>query len=205
LEALGEEHQHSMKTIASALAYLVQQERPLQPPEPTIETHGFRSRDDWKSDPRAPREGGASRSGQAQPPMTSYRLAVGRKQGVKPKHIVGAIANETGIDGRAIGRIEVHDDHCVVDLREDTPKPILKRLYTIEIFGHPLRVKSVDKASGVDPGRYKSHGKNGGNKKHPWDAKVKKHRKGAKDAKGKGGKSSKAHGKPKARKAKLDK
>ena len=128
----------------------MQQERPLQPPEPVIETHrSFDRRDGGKP-------GAAKQSG-----VTRYRLAVGRRHGTQPKHIVGAIANEAGLDGRAIGRIEVCEVHSIVDLPDDLPGAILRKLQDVQIFGHPLHIKPFDERtrSHATPAKYPKGGR----------------------------------------------
>jgi ATP-dependent RNA helicase DeaD len=44
-----------------------------------------------------------------QVPMESFRIEVGHDHGVKPANIVGAIANEAGLEAKYIGRIEIFD------------------------------------------------------------------------------------------------
>ena len=39
--------------------------------------------------------------------METYRIEVGHAHGVKPANIVGAIANEAGLESRYIGRIDI--------------------------------------------------------------------------------------------------
>src|SRR5690606_3224117 len=63
-----------------------------------------------------PRAHPAPRQHRAPAGMETCRLAVGHAHGVKPGNIVGAIAGETGLDAREIGRIDIHDDHSTVDL-----------------------------------------------------------------------------------------
>jgi ATP-dependent RNA helicase DeaD len=73
--------------------------------EPPREGGGeFRER----REPREPREYDDS--------GTLYRLDVGRNDGVAPKDIVGAIANEAGIPGKSIGHIKLYDEFSTVSL-----------------------------------------------------------------------------------------
>jgi ATP-dependent RNA helicase DeaD len=53
--------------------------------------------------------------------METFRIDVGHAHGVKPANIVGAIANEAGLEARYIGRIDIHDDYSTVDLPEGMP------------------------------------------------------------------------------------
>src|SRR5690242_10374547 len=52
-----------------------------------------------------------------------FRIEVGRTHGVEPRNILGAIANEAGLDARNIGRIELFDDYSTVELPAGMPKP----------------------------------------------------------------------------------
>ena len=61
-------------------------------------------------------------------PMQTYRLEVGKTNAVTPSNIVGAIANESGVDAKLIGRIDIFDDYSTVDLPQGMPKDILQHL-----------------------------------------------------------------------------
>src|SRR5690606_21047661 len=54
-------------------------------------------------------------------PMERFRIHVGHKDGVTPREVVGAIANEAEIEGRYIGHIRIYDDYCTVDLPGGMP------------------------------------------------------------------------------------
>jgi ATP-dependent RNA helicase DeaD len=51
---------------------------------------------------------------------------VGYQHGVKPGNIVGAIANEGGIDSKNIGRIEIYDDYTVLDMPDTLSREALE-------------------------------------------------------------------------------
>ena len=68
---------------------------------------------------------------------------VGRDHGVQPKHIVGAIANEAGMESRYIGHIKLHDDHSLVDLPDGMPKEIFQHLKRVRVCGHPLSIQKM--------------------------------------------------------------
>jgi ATP-dependent RNA helicase DeaD len=69
-----------------------------------------------------------------------YRIEVGRMHGAAPANIVGAIANEAGIEGRYIGRIEIHEDHSFVDLPLGMPKEIFRHLQKVRVAGQQLQI-----------------------------------------------------------------
>lgn len=60
--------------------------------------------------------------------MQTYRIEVGYQHGVKPGNIVGAIANEGGIDSKFIGRIEIYDDYSVLDMPSDLAQDTISHL-----------------------------------------------------------------------------
>ncbi len=86
--------------------------------------------------PRAKRTGATAA-------METYRIEVGHVHAVKPGNIVGAIANESGIDGVYIGRVDIREDHSYVDLPEGMPKKIFKDLQKVRIAGRELRITRV--------------------------------------------------------------
>jgi ATP-dependent RNA helicase DeaD len=63
----------------------------------------------------------------AEPGMVRFFLGVGRIHKVAPKDIVGAIAGETGIPGKAIGAIRILDSYSFVEI----PKEHATEVYTI--------------------------------------------------------------------------
>jgi ATP-dependent RNA helicase DeaD len=81
------------------------------------------------------------RSGPAQ--METFRIEVGSVHGIKPGNIVGAIANESGIEGVHIGRVDIREDHSYVDLPEGMPKDIFKQLQKVRVAGRELRISRV--------------------------------------------------------------
>jgi ATP-dependent RNA helicase DeaD len=76
-------------------------------------------------------------------PTQTYRIEVGHAQGVLPGNIVGAIANEAGIEGRHIGHIDIRDDHSYVDLPELADE-MLGSLQDVRVRGEAIRIKRVD-------------------------------------------------------------
>jgi ATP-dependent RNA helicase DeaD len=85
-----------------------------------------------------------SRGKSASSSMETYRIEVGSVHGIKPGNIVGAIANEAGIEGVHIGRVDIRPDHSFVDLPEGMPKQIFKDLQKVRVAGRELRISRVD-------------------------------------------------------------
>lgn len=76
--------------------------------------------------------------------MVSYRVEVGRHHGVKPGNLVGAIANESGLDSRYIGRINIHEEFSTVDLPEGMPREIFRALKKVWVVGRQLNISKAD-------------------------------------------------------------
>ncbi len=72
--------------------------------------------------------------------MVRYRLEVGHTHGVQAKHIVGAIANEAGLDGRDIHNIDIHDDYSTVDLPEGMPNDLFQHLRKVWVCSRQLHL-----------------------------------------------------------------
>jgi ATP-dependent RNA helicase DeaD len=171
------EHGADAQRVAAALAYLAQKDRPLVPPpapapEPRRQqfSDGPRRaehRSDERRSERPGDEGPREPRRRAKAPDVDhvrYRIEVGREHGVQPGNIVGAIANEAGIDAAHIGRIEIFDSHSIVGLPAGMPKPIQQRLRKAWVCGQQLLI-SVDSGSdapqrpppGVKPKRTSHH------------------------------------------------
>src|SRR5450631_527889 len=75
--------------------------------------------------------------------METFRIEVGSAHGIKPGNIVGAIANEAGIDGVHIGRVDIRDDHSYVDLPEGMPKQVFKSLQKVRVAARELKISKV--------------------------------------------------------------
>ncbi|MCC7097167.1 MAG: DEAD/DEAH box helicase [Thermomonas sp.] len=87
-------------------------------------------------------------------PMQTYRIDVGHNHGVQPGNIVGAIANEAELDSKHIGRIDIRDDHTLVDLPEGMPPELLTYLKKVRVVGQPLRMRLASDDDRA-PGRVK--------------------------------------------------
>ena len=144
IEQYQNEHDISSNEVAAALAYMVQKDRPLnvKPSEmPRERPPGERSgshRDFGRDKP--PRRN--KRSGPAEG-MQSYRIEVGRDHDVQVKNIVGAIANEAGIDSRDIGHIKLHNSYSLVDLPSGIPNNTFQHLKNVHVCGRKLNISEV--------------------------------------------------------------
>ena len=69
---------------------------------------------------------------------------MGHDHGVKPGNIVGAIANEAGLDGNNIGHIDIQDSFSLVDLPTGMPKDIFNDLIKVRVCGRPMQISRFD-------------------------------------------------------------
>lgn len=87
-----------------------------------------------------PSRGGPPSGGRFGPErgMTRLYLDVGRDDGVRPADIVGAIANEAGVPGRAVGAIDLYERFSFVEIPEQMAERVLKALKRTTIRGRKL-------------------------------------------------------------------
>ncbi len=148
-----QEGDHAPETIAAALAYIAQSNKPLfeaetefKPPKREFDRNdrndrgrGRSSRDGNRDSRDNNRDRGKRKKGPHKAEdMRTYRIQVGRNDGIKPGNIVGAIANEADLDSKNIGHIKINDDHSTVDLPKTMPKAMVKKLQKAYVCGKPM-------------------------------------------------------------------
>ena len=79
--------------------------------------------------------------------METFRIEVGHMHGVKPGNIVGALANEAELDSKYIGRVDIREDHSLVDLPEGMPADVMDHLKKVYVAGQSMRIRRVDEQS----------------------------------------------------------
>ena len=88
---------------------------------------------------RAPRTDAAGeRSGYE---VTRLWVGAGRNAGLRPADLVGAIANEAGIDARTIGSIDITERFSIVEVPEDAADEIIAALTATKIKGKRVQVR----------------------------------------------------------------
>ncbi|MGA3156277.1 MAG: DEAD/DEAH box helicase [Steroidobacteraceae bacterium] len=151
VEELVQETGSAMADVAAALAMLAQGKAPLllgerqehqesRAPDSRGARGSARERAEPDEAARRPRSGRFA-------PQDTYRLEVGRLHGVQAGNIVGAIANEAGLDGSEINGIKVREDHTLVRLPTGMPPEILKRLAGVQVRGRPLAITLLEQRS----------------------------------------------------------
>jgi len=168
VEQYRQEHDVPAVEIAAALAKMSLGDRPLlmkaDAPKSSRPANEARSR----------KEGGESRSSNprgdksSSPPAKNqerYRIEVGHKHGVKPGNIVGAIANESGLDGDHIGHIEIRTEYSLVDLPVGMPREVFNDLIKVRVCGQAMKISLPGKPAPRKPHKEKDKGKKDKKKK----------------------------------------
>jgi ATP-dependent RNA helicase DeaD len=177
---LMQEQNLGARDVAAALAFMVQTERPLQIEEKYERPETFSRPEKFEKFDRsekferssAPRAESAERKQITKPERSGkgsdgtvassdvwsptgakqrYRLDAGRNHGVTPKDIVGAIANEAGIESRYIGQIDLFDDFSTVEL-PTLPDDTVQLLQKTRLRGRPMDI-AIDTGEGERPAR----------------------------------------------------
>ncbi|MCH6196322.1 DEAD/DEAH box helicase [Corynebacterium mastitidis] len=91
---------------------------------------------------------------EAEPGKKMYRLAVGKRQHVRPGAIVGALANEGGLNSRDFGRISIFGDHTLVELPQGLPREVFDRLADTRISGQLINIEPDNGRPPRDRGGY---------------------------------------------------
>jgi ATP-dependent RNA helicase DeaD len=175
IEQYQQEHDVQTIDIAAALAKLAQGDTPLLVKDrPQQKQQEFSDKDDYDRGSRSSRgdrgERGSRKSNSRpeRPPeegMARFRIECGHKHKVMPGNIVGAIANEAGLDSKHIGRINIFDDYSTVDMPDEMPNEVFKHLQKVRVGGQMLKMTrlsndgSENKTSSEDKS-FKGKGKN---------------------------------------------
>ncbi len=122
-----------MLEVASALAIMAQGESPLLLPE----------EEELLPEPAPMRNNRPSKGKRSDDGLVPFRVEVGRRNNLRPSQLVGAIANEAGLDSSWIGRIELYEDFSTVDLPESMEAHLVKALSKTRIGGQMLKISRL--------------------------------------------------------------
>ena len=140
-----------MDMAAALLKLLMSRESGRQEEDSLTDTSQarFADKSNGRADDRAP---GKFRNGKTQQPwnrkpMVRLFFNVGSKMQVAPRDLVGAIAGETGIPGRSIGAIEIHDRFSFVEVAPELADDVMNVMNGSQIRGFRVAVeKAVPKS-----------------------------------------------------------
>jgi len=180
IEEYQQENDVPALTIAAALAHLLQGESPFllqNKPQKKMDKN-WKDSDRSSSDRKPSRrdrdrdrdrgndrgrernqDRGKDRSRKDKPPaedMASYRIEVGNSHDVRPGNIVGAIANEAGLDSNNIGHIKIYDDYSLVDLPSGMPKDVFNDLKKVWVSGQQLQISKLSQSGKTEKPKGKS-------------------------------------------------
>lgn len=141
LQRYQQEHDSDITEIAAALAYLVQKNKPLQP---VVHSTSKPSRRDKKPTLTGPEKRQQQKNAHLTTSWTHYRVEVGKEHGIEIKNLVGAIANESGLTHRDIGRIDLKTDHSIIALPSGMPKALLQQLKKVWVGNRQLHIHQTD-------------------------------------------------------------
>ena len=121
--------------IAAALARIAQGEQPFLV---RVEMQNKKEKSHTKEKQRKPRHSTPDRD------MERFRIEVGNEHEVQVKNIVGAIANEAGLESQYIKNVTVHDKYSTVDLPIGMPRDIFRDLKKVWVAGRQLNISRFD-------------------------------------------------------------
>jgi ATP-dependent RNA helicase DeaD len=106
----------------------------LQPgPDPGEQRREWTAKPPFKRNDRGPRRPNYD--------VTRIFIGAGRIAGVRPGDLVGAIANEAGIDSKAIGAIQIADRFSLVEVPAEIAGDVIRALRGTTIMGRRVTVR----------------------------------------------------------------
>ncbi|KAF5055444.1 DEAD/DEAH box helicase [Sedimentibacter saalensis] len=86
-----------------------------------------------------------------------FHVSLGKKQGIRPGDILGAVAGECGIPGSDIGEIEVLENYSFFNAASEHQMRILDRMQGAQIKGKDVMIELSKEKKSSRPARGKSH------------------------------------------------
>ena len=108
----------------------------VKTPEPKPESKLFIKAKAAPAAGAKPKESRATPAGQ-----TRLWMSLGVEQGVAPIDFVNAVAGETGLPGKVVGKVDVRERHSFVDVQSEHVNGIIAKLNRAEIKGQKVKVK----------------------------------------------------------------
>lgn len=150
IQRLSRETEATPEQLALAALRLSQGDQPLlvvTQPQNSVSRMGRSDRPDrperGERIERRGAPGGGRGSDVPESHMERFRVEVGWRDRIKPGHIVGAIANETGLEGKKIGRINIFDDHSTIDLPKGMPPELMRTLSRVKVMQKELQISRL--------------------------------------------------------------
>lgn len=143
------------KDVAAALVLMLNQDKAWEanisiPKSESSSNKGARSSDGGGKFASRPKSSShESKPYQKNQAQEIFRVDVGRLHGVKPGNIVGAIANEAGLQSRDITGLKIHDHYSTVCLPKGMAKELARALNKAWVCGRQLKLTLLD-ASAIE-------------------------------------------------------
>jgi ATP-dependent RNA helicase DeaD len=93
------------------------------------------------SAPQAPSRGKPARAPKGRTGLATLFVNAGRLAGIRPQDLFGAIANEAGVSGKAIGAIQISDKYSLVEVPEELAEDVIKALRDTRLKGKKVSVR----------------------------------------------------------------
>ncbi|MEO7773446.1 MAG: DEAD/DEAH box helicase [Steroidobacteraceae bacterium] len=147
-------------TVAAAIASLVEGNAPVQA-TPHVETRAETTRRADSPERDLEVTDPAAFTFKDDGKQLTWRLAVGKRHGVIPGNIVGAIANEAKLHGSQINGVDIRVDHTLVRLPANVPAPVIERLSQVIVRGQALSLQmaEVQMSRGKPKGAHRKGGR----------------------------------------------
>jgi ATP-dependent RNA helicase DeaD len=132
VEELAEECGCDIAEIAAAATFLAVGDKPLQV---KVQPQAEQLVKQWNQD------------------MTRLFVDVGRRDGVSAGDIVGAIANEGNVPGKAIGAIDIYDRFTLVDVPSEFTAQVLEQMRNSRIRSQKANLRVADAGDAAENAR----------------------------------------------------
>ena len=77
--------------------------------------------------------------------MVRLFINIGKRQGIRPGDILGAIAGESGIPGNLVGTIDLYDKYTFVEVPRDVASDVLEAMKNAKIKGKVINVEPANR------------------------------------------------------------
>lgn len=165
VEQLVQEMEVAPEQLAAILVQMLQADLPLEPKE---NERFSEERGERPGRAERPERGERRERDHDEPPidaqpeplqdfpdveMERFRIEVGKRHGAKPGDIVGAIANEVGLESCYIGEINMRGAFSTVDLPSGMPKELYNQLKSVRVRQQQLRISRFGKEQPGKPNK----------------------------------------------------
>lgn len=121
-------------------------ERPFDRARPATGFRDERGVPPWRSSPGAePRPRSNRHTARPDNALTRLWVGVGELDGVTPRDVVGCILGESGLGREVVGRVQLLDQHCFVEVAAEHTERILASLNQALLRGRRVRARVADR------------------------------------------------------------